>query len=399
MISKDNNRFAIISHVLPPMPSGQSMVLFKLLNELPMEKYCLLSINDLKDEKNHINAKNKLNARYFKLKYRKLKYLEKQLQIPIISGIYNYFREIIYRKKQILKVAKLQKISAIVCCSGNIIDMPAAYLAAKKTGLKLIPYLFDDFIFQWIGAKRLIAKMIEPAIIKYAHSIIVPNDFLMLEYVKRYKKECVIVRNPCYFDHHTKEQLIIKNFKRNYINIVYSGSIYHAHYDAFYRLLESIKLKPQYKLRIHIYTSQTKKELSDYGIEDKLIVYHDHISNQDIIKVLNQADILYLPLAFNSPIPEVIKTSAPGKMGEYLSTGKPILVHAPENCYISWFFRKHRCGIVVDKTNPLLLAEAIENLILDQELKTMLGYNAVKTAKRYFDIHSVRKKFLNCVNA
>jgi hypothetical protein len=50
-----------------------------------------------------------------------------------------------------------------------------------------------------------------------------------------------------------------------------------------------------------------------------MVVRHPHIPQSRVAAILRQADVLFLPLAFRSPIQEVIRTSAPGKMGEYLA--------------------------------------------------------------------------------
>jgi len=397
MENKNDCKFAIISHVLPPMPSGQSIVLFKLLNDFPAGKYILLTALNFQPSNRHFTEVQKLPAKQYHLKSRRLNYLEKKIKIPSVSGLYNYCCEVINRAKQIINIVKQKKCSTIICCSGNLIDMPAAFIASKKLKHKFIPYLFDDFIYQWVGPQRWIARLIEPKIIKASNKIIVPNDFLQQEYWKRYKKNSVIIHNPCEINCDIKEKSSNIYFNHRYINIVYSGSIYHAHYDAFHRLLDAINLNNKYEIRLHLYTSQSKTELMDNGFEDPRIIHHQHVSNTEIMQILKQSDILFLPLAFNSPIPEVIRTSAPGKMGEYLSTGKPILVHAPKRCYVSWFFRKHKCGIVVDKKSTRLLAKAIEYIAMDQELQKCLKKNSTIASERYFNIDSVREKFFGCI--
>jgi hypothetical protein len=90
---------------------------------------------------------------------------------------------------------------------------------------------------------------------------------------------------------------------------------------------------------------------------------HPHVDLQESLAIQHDADMLFLPLAFHSPIPEVLRTSAPGKMGEYLSSGRPILVHAPQDSFLSWFFRQHRCGVVVDSPDCGLLADAVRDIL------------------------------------
>lgn len=111
------------------------------------------------------------------------------------------------------------------------------------------------------------------------------------------------------------------------VRIVYTGAIYQAHFDAFRNLvlaLDQINLKKT----IYIYSSRTQAQLERDGIQGH-VVYHDHVEHRKSIEEQRRADILFLPLAFNSIYPNIIRTSSPGKMGEYLASGRPVLVHAP----------------------------------------------------------------------
>ena len=124
------------------------------------------------------------------------------------------------------------------------------------------------------------------------------------------------------------------------------------------------------------------------------IIYHDHQTPSEISQVQRQADTLFLPLAFNLPIPEVIRTSAPGKIGEYLTSSRPILVHATANSFVTWYFKKHKCGLVVDQNDATLLAEAIRQIIEDVDLRNKIGDNARACAKRDFSIEVAQSRFL-----
>src|ERR1035437_1152472 len=43
MTSSSNKKIGVLSHVLPPSPSGQSMVLFRLFSGFSRKRYCLIS--------------------------------------------------------------------------------------------------------------------------------------------------------------------------------------------------------------------------------------------------------------------------------------------------------------------------------------------------------------------
>jgi glycosyltransferase involved in cell wall biosynthesis len=175
--------------------------------------------------------------------------------------------------------------------------------------------------------------------------------------------------------------------------------VYHANSDAFRNLIAAIpKLAPT-RILVHIYTAQSVADLDGHGIRGSTVVHHPHVHQGEVPGVLRHADILFLPLAFHSPIQEVIRTSAPGKMGEYLSVRRPVLVHAPEDTFVSWYFRANRCGIVVDGEDPGTLASAIGRLLEDENLREEVSGNARQAAETDYRVEQARGVFEDLMNS
>jgi len=160
-----------------------------------------------------------------------------------------------------------------------------------------------------------------------------------------------------------------------------------------------MELSNRWAINLHIYTAQSPNLLKKHGIYSSKVIYHSHISNHQIPDKLKKADILFLPLAFDSQIHKVIKTSAPGKTGEYLSAGKPILVHAPKDTFISWYFNKNNCGVVVVKKDPLALMEGIEQIATDKKLCQKISQNARSAAIRDFSVEKMRIRFRTFISS
>jgi glycosyltransferase involved in cell wall biosynthesis len=307
---------------------------------------------------------------------------------------------VIYRRAgQIGRVLRGEKCKLLIGCSGDLYDLPAACLASWFTNVPFVPYLFDDYANQWTGFYRSIAKWLEPQIIKRAKGIIVPNEYLKNEYKARYGVNSTVINNPTFLPDLEDLDRRNKIFNDQDINIVYTGAIYHAHYDAFHNLIDAIGRVKREDVKLHIYTAQPESELRQVGIEGGMIEYHPHVKDTEVPRVLRQADILFLPLAFNSPIPEVIKTSAPGKTGEYLAVGRPIIVHAPEDTFISRFFKTNGCGVVVDKRDPKLLAEQIGRLISNEEVGKEMSGAARRVAESVFSVDKMKNIFFGLINS
>src|SRR5207247_1374618 len=146
---------------------------------------------------------------------------------------------------------------AILACTGDIYDLPAAYLASRMLRVPFHAYLFDDYVFQWPpSSDRSFARRISPFIMQGAESIIVPNEFLRDELRRRYGVSSVIVRNPYELSNDGAEtnapQPAASSDRRR---IVYTGTVYHAHFDAFRNLIAGIRDLPSARWRLDIYTS------------------------------------------------------------------------------------------------------------------------------------------------
>lgn len=375
------------------------MVLYRLLVDLPGDGYCLISREYYGKQQHSRGYTRRLPGRYYHLK--------PVFQLPLINRFNLYAFSLTVntpwtisrRAAQISKILRREKCDVLIACSGDLYDLPAACLASRLTGVHLVLYLFDDYTYQWTGLYRLFSKPIERYTIKYAKAVILPNEYMQEAYRTRYGARSTIIRNPARVPDLDSLDRAERVFSDKETNIVYTGAVYHAHYDAFQNLIGALRRLNKKDVKLHIYTAQPEEELRRNGIEGAMVVYHPHIEESMVPKVLRHADILFLPLSFNSTIREVIRTSAPGKTGEYLASGRPILVHAPRDSFVSWFFRKEGCGLVVDRSDQELLAQEIAMLISDEGVRSELGGVARKVAESEFGVERIRKKFSELINS
>lgn len=398
-MNKIKTKFAVLSHILPPSPSGQAVMLYRLLENISPEKYCLISRQNYESNNQNNNASQKLPAKYFHLKLvsdpQKLLYSK----LAFFTEPWKILVDIISRTRQIEKILKTEKCQILIVCSGDFLDMLTAYLACFRSKTKLIPYMFDYFTYQFGGIYRKLSRWVETQVVKTASAVIVPNEYLQKEYSKRYHFQSTVIHNPCELPNLDQLDKKKRIFQPSETNIVFTGAIYQAHYDAFRNLIRAIKLIKSRPIKLHIFTAQPITELKREKIYDQFVICHSHVNQLEIADIQRQADILFLPLAFSSPFPEIIKTSAPGKMGEYLAVGKPILAHLPKDSFVSWYLNKFQCGIVVGELSSQKLAQAIENLITNKKLDIGLGKNARDRAEKDFKIDKIRKDFIKLINS
>lgn len=397
-------KFALVSLGLPPSQSGQSVVLYHLLKTIPPENYCLITLRNFHLYHYLEKCSDRLEGRYHFLfpDYQFVRQLVKAASLFSLRPLLSFALKI--RIRQIKKILERENVQVVIACTGDLFDPPAAFLAAKEMGIPVILYAFDYYSRQWTEPVTIsFAEAFESRILQGAAQIIVPNECMAKEYTMRYGVRPVVIHNP--FDmeeyeknvHENPDIQTLQSGTDGELRIVYTGAVYDAHYSAFHNLIKAIPKTGIPGLTLHIFTPQSPGQLQAHGISGPVRI-HKPRPNSEIPALQRAADMLFLPLAFNSPYPDIIRTSAPGKIGEYLAAKKPVLVHAPEDSFISWFFSKNRCGEVVSEDNPEKLAESIVRLVRDDGYRQELSRNAYQLAKDKFDARPAREKLLALIN-
>ena len=104
-------------------------------------------------------------------------------------------------------------------------------------------------------------------------------------------------------------------------------------------------------------------ELRDQGLTCR------YLRRDELRATQRRSTILYLPQAFRSNQPLMIRHNFPTKAMEYLCSGRPILVHSPSDSYLAWLARREGFALVVDRPDVADLAEAIDRLVEDRNLQ------------------------------
>jgi glycosyltransferase involved in cell wall biosynthesis len=385
---KVKDKFALISHVLPPSASGQSVVIERLLRDVPEEQYTLINSRPIYLTNNLINP--------LPSKIHHLKNVLKAERFHRFSLLYFFanFAKSFLRGWQIAKVICRENCEILIGCSGDLYDLPATFFASCFTRTKFFGYYFDDYQFQWVDKKqRLFASKSEKYLLGKMEGLIVPNKSLQNKILERKYIRTIIVSNPA---DDTLISTKIRKLAPPY-QIVYTGSVYHVNIEAIRNVISALDLIEGKQIELHIYTSQPRDLLQSFNISGKNVIYNFHVPPEEIAKIQNNAFLLLVPFSNNSPIPEVIHTSAPGKLGDYLVSGVPILAVAPSDSFIAKFLKSNNCGSVVSSHNPRLIARQIINLLESGNTRKKLVLNASQVAKKQFNRIDSQKEFLGFI--
>jgi glycosyltransferase involved in cell wall biosynthesis len=393
-------RLGVVTTAAPPSPNGQARVLGQIITPAAFATPIFMT-----DQMSILETDGERFGRYYALSPPRF-HLTKQAwgrALPRLNHGGGLARTILTRADQIRTTLRRDPADIIIGCSGNPFDLTAAYLASRFIRLPFVAYLFDDPVYQWEeGDYRRLARFAERIWSRGAAAIIAPNEVLASDIQGRLPHAKIyIVRNPvdpAVFAAAGGET--IKNERSPDtgapLRLVYTGSVYSAQASAFRNLVAAINgLDGKFTLGIH--TAQLSSDLVTRELSSPYVSAHPHASHGTALKLQQGADILFLPLAFDSPIPEVIRSSAPAKLGEYLAAGRPILVHAPVGSFVTELIRNADAGVVVDTPDPQKLTNALLSIAGDQALRTRISRNALRLA-REFRVDTARKAFLSALS-
>jgi glycosyltransferase involved in cell wall biosynthesis len=393
-------KFALVSLGLPPSQSGQSLVLYHLLKDLKPDQYSLITQKNFHLYGSQGNGSSHLPGTYHYINpdYQVIRGILRFASTARSTGVLSALLKV--RIHQLRRIIRQERSEAVIACTGDLFDPPAAYQVSKSLDIPYILYAFDHYSHQWMPPLlHAFARKHEEQLILGEAEIIVPNEFLRREYRRTYDVEATVLHNPCELSRYQANPEHNRANNEKEITILYTGAIYEAHYDAFQNLIQALHTLDRPEVRLHIYTPQSESRLRANNISGEYVTYH---KNQPIFmmpEIQQRADILFLPLAFNSPYPEIVKTASPGKIGELLAAKRPVLVHAPADSFVSWYFNQHSCGLVVSENDPVELAKGIERLVSDQNLQQSLGMAAYARAKEDFDDRVIKERFTNLLGA
>jgi len=374
-------RTLIINDVAPPVVQGGSILLGKLFKWFPESSIYIFTGSCAKQNKTDSSYALSCPRFLFPLPtYEKRgkwnRGLFILLQLLCVSLI-------VLKGSYLVKRYQIENIFAPV---NRGIFFVSSFFISKLMNKRLFVYIPD--IYEGVirtKVEKIIAAIFGKRIFNHASRVFVLNDFLYEYYKNKYHIMPVIIPTSVDLSLYKKQNIIFNEDGSKEKRIVFTGMIYWAQLDAILSLVDIINNLDKYKVKLFIYSPFSQQHLNCLGIKGKNIIIN-YASADEIPSIQKSADILFLPLTFNPIFPLLTKTASPTKLAEYLAAEKPILIHAPSDCFLSYYARKEGFGYVVDKFDKNELKDALMRILEDKALQRKLTENA----KRTVGVHDAR---------
>ncbi|MGZ9735362.1 hypothetical protein [Flavobacterium sp. GNP002] len=179
-----------------------------------------------------------------------------------------------------------------------------------------------------------------------------------------------------------------KVINQNQISIYFAGLLHIDYYPLFKVLSDALDIlvNEGYSFKLILRGTQEINFLK--GRKFVIDYRSDFISDEEIKKELDMADILYLPIKFS--LPDFYLYSLSTKMIGYLGGSGKILYHGPSDSAACRLLQKNNAAISCESLDESEMVIKLKEII-DSDLK--LGYNAKELAKSNFELTGIQQSF------
>lgn len=243
--------------------------------------------------------------------------------------------------------------------------------------------------FKKYWAKKIDAEF--RALLNKSSLLLSISEGMTRAYKKRYDKEFIPFHNPIHLNFWKKDQRT--EYELNDCQeLLYSGRTGIGINDSLQltaQAVEEINAELGSCLTFILRAGEKPVWIDKY----KSAQFKNYVDYQEIPKTLAEADLLILPYDFSEESIKFVKYSMPTKASEYMMSGTPTLLFAPEETALADYARTHDCFELVLQNDIESLKKAIKTLLQDKKRRRQLGQTAAEVAERYHDADKVVADF------
>ncbi len=408
MNSRAARKTLIVSSWAPPAIGGPQNM-YNIFSQFPSDSYCLLTsyygidnysarhgtwLNgkyifydnpgflDTPAHRPEVSAMSTGRERIKRLRLA----VKKSGVLKVLLGPFLIFSQIVMIVRAGRKAVKDEEVEVLLGISDFGPAMISTYILHKLTGKPYLLHLYDIYagnFYPWPGGP--LARFFEKRLFRHAERIIVTNEGTRDFYEKRYGRdlaEISVIHNAVFPDKYLALQTPYAP-KEPYI-IVFTGRIYWPQIESLKNLVRAVGEIKDMKIKLKFYVPQPREYVRSLGFDAEKIELAS-APPEEMPEIQSRADILFLPLSWGTKSPQIVETATPGKLSDYLISGRPILIHAPVWTTLARYAKADGFALVVDEDNVLKLKEAVMRLLTDRELGQRLVRNARATFERGYD--------------
>jgi glycosyltransferase involved in cell wall biosynthesis len=275
----------------------------------------------------------------------------------------------------------------------------AAYLAHRLSGAPFIVFEMDEWraaAVRHLWHLRMLERLFHGRLLRAASTVWVISDQMAELFRTRFGVDSRVLPGCVEVDAYSRRRPG-QRVHQDRFRLLYTGAVYGAQASAIRLVLRAIQAHPEKRITLVLYTHESVEELAAQGISGPGLQVEQAVPFERMPDVLATADALLLPLSFDKAHQEIVSTSLPSKIGDYLASGVPVLVLAPPYATITRLARDEGWAEIVDEPCPDHLICALDRLANDEDRRVELGSKARTIAYSRHDLAKRRSEFVSAL--
>lgn len=223
------------------------------------------------------------------------------------------------------------------------------------------------------------------------------SDYMADAYKTRYNKEFATFHNSINIDFWKKGQR--KDYQLNDSpRILYAGRVGLGIDDSLKNIAAAIE-KVNNDLSSDLKFALQVKDKPHWANDFSCVEHNSFVAYEELPRVFAEADFLILPYDFSEESISFIKYSMPTKAPEYMVSGTPIIIFAPEDTAMVRYAKKLNWAKVVQENSIKELVKVIKELLSDESKRKTIAQNAIQVAEENHNSKTVSAEFELIINS
>lgn len=270
----------------------------------------------------------------------------------------------------------------VICVYPDAYYCAAVYCVSRWFKIPVAYYFHNTYAENRSGIWKIWACRLEAKLLSNAAWCYFISQGLRQAFVERYP---AIASKSSVLCHPVGEAAVPsapRGFRREPVKAVMMGTFNESNLDAACRLVKALSAQPH--LQIHVATRTSPQVLEQRGMDLAGVRFHGYLDDQRLQELLADADLFLLPHGLNGGYSQrEYQTIFPTRAAYYLSYGRPVLAHAPEDSALVQFLRSNDCAAVVADASEDAIRAAFRELYEKPEWQYQLAGNAKRAASLF----------------
>lgn len=286
---------------------------------------------------------------------------------------------------RLLYICKRNNVESALIVYPDGFYMYLGYFLQLFTKNQFSLYFHNTYFENRRGINKAMASWVQNRLFKRANKIYLISEGLQGLYIHNYPffKEKMQVLPHAFTDE-------INAFSRNTVrkkneikSFTFTGNFNESNMDATKRMVTALKNIPD--VQINFCTPVPKLLLEARGLDVSVINYRGYLDEKKYRALLDESDFVVLTHGFKGGYSEEeYQTIFPTRTLPLLNAKSPMIVHCPENCFLSTFIRPYNCCHLIFSDNVHQVEEEIRKIIEDNDEITTRMINKNECLS-YFD--------------